>query len=128
MTHVEQIAVVRVPDTPQHRAVQSYIRESLREVKSLHVWDDSFTQDTVIGETTFTNIIGTLHPNAERFLVLSAHYDSKLFHNFKFVAAIDSAVPCAILLDIASSLAEWMQSLPSSCAYVFRFFSLLIVF
>ena len=37
-----------------------------------------FTQDTVIGEKTFRNIIATRNPNSPRRLVLAAHYDTKI--------------------------------------------------
>ena len=37
-----------------------------------------FTQDTVIGEKTFHNIIATRNPNSPRRLVLAAHYDTKI--------------------------------------------------
>ncbi|ELU17372.1 hypothetical protein CAPTEDRAFT_27589, partial [Capitella teleta] len=65
---------------------------------------DEFTDDTPHGRKTFTNIIATLNPSAKKFLTLSCHYDSKVFADFKFIAATDSAVPCAMLVDIATAL------------------------
>ncbi|ELU05699.1 hypothetical protein CAPTEDRAFT_97101, partial [Capitella teleta] len=65
---------------------------------------DEFTDDTPHGRKTFTNIIATLNPSAKKFLTLSCHYDSKVFADFKFIAATDSAVPCAMLVDIATTL------------------------
>ncbi len=50
----------------------------------------------------FTNIIATLDPTATRRLVLACHYDSAKLPDF--IGATDSAVPCAILLDLAVSL------------------------
>lgn len=55
---------------------------------------------------TFRNIIATLHDDSEKYIVLAAHYDSKLFEDFKFVAATDSAASCAILIELARSLKE----------------------
>lgn len=75
-------------------------------------WDvklQDFDADTPIGKKKMTNIIATLNPNADRVLALAAHYDSKLLppQNGKyFVAATDSAVPCAMLLDMARVLSE----------------------
>ena len=69
-----------------------------------------------IGVRNFTNIIATLYPGADRTLALAAHYDSKLFppKNGKyFLAATDSAVPCAMLLDFARVLSEKAKSNPN---------------
>lgn len=59
---------------------------------------------------TFYNIIGTINPNANNFLALSCHYDSKYFRNDPgFVGATDSAVPCAIILNVAKTLSNYLQ-------------------
>ena len=80
-----------------------------------------FTQDTVIGEKTFSNIIATRNPNSPRRLVLAAHYDTKispevgtvyffpgilfLISNAQgFIGATDSAVPCAMMLHLAMTM------------------------
>jgi glutaminyl-peptide cyclotransferase len=60
----------------------------------------------------FTNIVATLDPTAPRRLVLACHYDSKKLPNF--VGATDSAVPCAILLDIAINLQQKLNVLKQS--------------
>lgn len=49
----------------------------------------------------FANIIASSNPNACRQLVLACHYDSKMMSNF--LGAIDSAVPCAMLLRLAET-------------------------
>ena len=69
---------------------------------------DTFT-DTApqpFGEKKFTNIIATLDPDVDKRLVLAAHYDSKYFSPIQgsFVGATDSAVPVALLLDLALTL------------------------
>ncbi|KAF9919016.1 hypothetical protein BX616_002985 [Lobosporangium transversale] len=83
-----------------------------------HVEIDRFTDSTPYGPKTFTNLIFTKNPKAENRLVFAAHYDSKYFppplepgmtlnggeDTLPFVAATDSAAPCAILLDLAASL------------------------
>ncbi len=61
------------------------------------------------GQVEFTNIVATLDPTATRRLVLACHYDSKKLPNF--VGATDSAVPCAILIDIALSLQQKLNEL-----------------
>ncbi|KAF9332450.1 hypothetical protein BGZ91_011699 [Linnemannia elongata] len=83
-----------------------------------HVELDRFVDKTPFGEKTFTNMIFTKNPKAENRLVFAAHFDSKYFpptnkpreqwnggnDTLPFVAATDSAAPCAILLDLAASL------------------------
>lgn len=66
---------------------------------------DEFDDATPYGMKRFTNIIATLNPNARRRLILAAHYDSKYFPDDGtgryFLAATDSAIPCAMLIEIA---------------------------
>ncbi|KAF9189261.1 hypothetical protein BGZ51_008192 [Haplosporangium sp. Z 767] len=84
-----------------------------------HLEKDTFVEQTPFGPKTFTNLIFTKNPNAENRLVFAAHFDSKYFppkgtkpkhgwdggeDTLPFIAATDSAAPCAILLDLAASL------------------------
>lgn len=66
--------------------------------------DEFFDNTPVFGNLTFTNIIGKLNPNADSYLTLACHYDSKYFPNEYFEAATDSAVPCAIMLNVLKTL------------------------
>lgn len=111
---IEAITVVRVPDTPPHAQVQRYLLNELQSHLYWKVETHRFTDTTPLGEKEFTNIIATWSPlpksnprfalpENERRIVLAAHYDSKLF-DFEFVAATDSAVPCALLLDLVRTL------------------------
>ena len=63
---------------------------------------------------TFTNIIATLNPSAKRRLVLACHYDSKYYppqwHGREFQGATDSAVPCAMMLELARALDQELKS------------------
>lgn len=101
---LDNILVPRVVGSKNHEKVFKYISTELRKLG----WDvevDEF-QDTApnFGRLTFKNIVGTLNPDADRFLVLACHYDSKYFKNEVFVGAIDSAVPCAMMLNLAKVL------------------------
>lgn len=85
----------------------------MREYK----WDvkvQEFTMPTPLGPKNFTNIIATLNPKADRVLAFAAHYDSKILPVVKgkfFTAATDSAVPCAMLLDLAKDMGEKAKDL-----------------
>ncbi|KAM9954176.1 hypothetical protein ACTFIR_009315 [Dictyostelium discoideum] len=122
--HLKHILVERVADTPNHKKVREYIISQFDQL----YWDielDSFKDNTPFGEKTFTNIIVTskfvnndgdeddidtkesndnISSEPPKTLVLSAHYDSKYFKEFKFFGATDSAVPCSMLIDLAISL------------------------
>ncbi|KRZ77144.1 Glutaminyl-peptide cyclotransferase-like protein [Trichinella papuae] len=102
--YLKSILIPRPVGSQNHKKVQAFITQSL-EALGYKVESTTFTQQTVVGQKTFTNIVGTLDPLIPRRLILACHYDSKDFRpNFEFFGATDSAVPCAMLLDIAASL------------------------
>ncbi len=68
------------------------------------VEEDTFENPTPLGKIEFTNIIATKDLNAPRRLVLACHYDSKYFKRFDFIGMTDSAVPCAMIMDLARVL------------------------
>ncbi|KAJ8393015.1 hypothetical protein AAFF_G00069190 [Aldrovandia affinis] len=101
--------VTRYPSSAGSQAVQQHIRSTLGALTA--GWDleeDRFQSHTPYGPMTFTNIIATLNPSAKRRLVLACHYDSKYYppqwHGREFLGATDSAVPCAMLLELARVL------------------------
>lgn len=78
---------------------------------------DPFVSPTPHGKVTFTNIIATLDPTAPRRLLLACHYDSKVLPpdprapEKVFLGASDSAVPCAMILELATALDTQLKSL-----------------
>lgn len=91
---------------------------------------DSFQSSTPRGQVTFTNIVATLDPSAPRRLLLACHYDSKALPpdprapEKVFLGASDSAAPCAMILELATSLDAQLRSfkqqkLPVSLQLVF---------
>lgn len=99
----------RVSGTPQHAEVKRFIVNKMRNFG----WDveqNEFSDRTPIDkfDRKFTNIIARLNPNAERYLVLACHYDSKYMKGF--VGATDSAVPCAIMMNIAHTLKPYFET------------------
>ncbi|KAA3678298.1 glutaminyl-peptide cyclotransferase [Paragonimus westermani] len=95
------INIFRQVDTPSHLLVGSYIANYLSLRGWLVDWDN-FTQSTVSGEKTFRNIIATLPPPHDEYLVLACHYDSKAIDGF--YGSTDSAMPCSIMLKVADSI------------------------
>lgn len=82
---LDAILIPRVVGTANHEKVFKFIKRELEQLK----WTvdiDAFNATTpTFGLLTFKNIIATLDPHAERFLVLACHYDSKYYNNSVFV-------------------------------------------
>lgn len=106
---LERILVPRIVGTESHEKVKDFIIAKMRELD----WDvelDEFVEDTPLFKNLkFTNIIATLNPKAERYLLLACHYDSKYFENEEFLGATDSAVPCAMLINLAYVMSEYLS-------------------
>ncbi|EGG16398.1 peptidase M28E domain containing-protein [Cavenderia fasciculata] len=108
--HLKHLLVERVSDTPSHAKVARYIASQFESNSNWKVEYDIFNDTTPHGTKKFTNIIVTsTHPlnddNAQT-IVLAAHYDSKYFKDFKFIGAVDSAVPCAMIIELAQLMQE----------------------
>uniref|UniRef100_A0A8C6Z8Y4 Glutaminyl-peptide cyclotransferase n=1 Tax=Nothoprocta perdicaria TaxID=30464 RepID=A0A8C6Z8Y4_NOTPE len=101
--------IERYSGSPGNYAVRQHIKHRLQSLQAGWVIEeDTFQRYTPYGYQTFSNIISTLNPSAKRHLVLACHYDSKFFgpqwQGRVFVGATDSAVPCAMILELARAL------------------------
>ncbi|XP_029862347.1 glutaminyl-peptide cyclotransferase-like protein isoform X3 [Aquila chrysaetos chrysaetos] len=99
----------RVPGGPGSRAARQHIMGCLGALGAAwHLELDAFEAVTPRGPVTFTNVVATVAPAAPRRLVLACHYDTKILPpgpgKQLFLGATDSAVPCAILLELAAAL------------------------
>lgn len=100
---LKSILKPRIVGTASHAEVK---RSIIAELKALgfSVELDEFNQKTPhFGSLKFTNIIGKLNPEADKYLTLACHYDSKYFREHAFVGAVDSAVPCALMLNLVKT-------------------------
>ncbi|CAB4401230.1 unnamed protein product [Rhizophagus irregularis] len=102
------LLIPRVSGTENNTKVRSFISTKFNEL-NWHVEEDTFTDMTPHGQITFTNIIVTKDIKATNRLVFAAHFDSKYFDEGGFVGATDSAVPCAMLMDLAYSLDKYLD-------------------
>lgn len=106
-TYLRPLLIVRTPGSPGNLQVRKFLEATLRTLTAgWHVELDPFTASTPLGPLDFGNIVATLDPGAAHHLTLACHYDSKLFPpgSAPFVGATDSAVPCALLLELAQAL------------------------
>ncbi|KAI0987511.1 hypothetical protein GJ496_009145 [Pomphorhynchus laevis] len=102
---LKPLLIERSVGTEGHTMARNYIIDQLKS--SGWVVDlDIYTQNTVIGKRSFTNIRAKL-PNplnkVTNDIYLACHYESKQMP-FEFIGATDSAVPCSMILSIASKL------------------------
>lgn len=89
---IDNILIPRVVGTDGHERVFKYIASELKNV-GWTVEVDEFADDTPnFGRLIFKNIVGTLNPSADRYLVLACHYDSKYFKNEVFVGLYYSQI------------------------------------
>ncbi|XP_061734140.1 glutaminyl-peptide cyclotransferase-like a isoform X2 [Nerophis ophidion] len=124
-THLKPILIERLPGTGGSLVVQQHITSALSSLSA--GWDvhlDSFRSPTPRGKVTFTNIVATLDPSAPRRLLLACHYDSKALPADRrapkrvFLGASDSAVPCAMILELATSLDNQLRSFKEQDLFV----------
>jgi glutaminyl-peptide cyclotransferase len=102
------LLIPRVSGTENNTKVRSFITTKFNEL-NWHVEEDTFTDNTPYGPITFTNIIVTKDIKVTNRLVFAAHFDSKYFDEGGFVGATDSAVSCAMLMDLAYSLDKYLD-------------------
>lgn len=108
---LSHILIERVPGSTGHETVREYITDYMNAL-GWRVEYDRFEQQIPLrinnsNMMNFTNIIAEFNPQAKRFLMLACHYDSKKMDNF--VGAIDSAVPCAMMMSLAKVLGKYLQ-------------------
>ncbi|XP_076442344.1 glutaminyl-peptide cyclotransferase-like [Babylonia areolata] len=96
----------RISGTPEIVKVKEHIMGRMQKL-GWKVEEDSFEKDTPFGRKNFSNVIATQDPSRPRRTIVACHYDSKDFktkQKMTFVGAVDSAVPCAIMLETAKQL------------------------
>jgi len=106
------ILIPRVPGTPGSLKTQRHFVDFFREQLPLWSidWHNSTSKTPATGDkdVPFTNLIFRRDPpwaasgDVAR-LTLAAHYDT-LYQPDGFIGAIDSAVPCAMLLQVARNI------------------------
>lgn len=114
------LLIERYPGSPGSYSARQHIMQRIQRLQAEWVVEvDTFLSRTPYGYRSFSNIISTLNPEAKRHLVLACHYDSKYFPQWDsrvFVGATDSAVPCAMMLELARALDKKLQSLKDAPA------------
>ncbi|XP_065339633.1 glutaminyl-peptide cyclotransferase isoform X1 [Cloeon dipterum] len=105
---LDPIMVPRVVGTENHEKVKKYLMDTMQNL-GWQVEEDAFSANTPIGRLKFGNVVARLNPQADRFLTLACHYDSKYTREGSFIGATDSAVPCAMMLHLAAALDQYLK-------------------
>jgi len=105
--HLDQILIPRFAGSEGVRKVEKYIVSTMERL-GWTVETPSHTEQTPKGRIQFRNVVATLNNTAPRRLVVACHYDTlSEFQGKKmeeFLGAIDSAVPCAMMLNLAHTM------------------------
>lgn len=107
---------------PAGSAAIEKTREYLvKELKSygLNTSLDEFTDTTPHGKVKFKNVIAELPGETANTVIISSHYDTKEFKEFKFVGANDGGSSTGILLEIARVMAADKQKRKFTYQFVF---------
>ncbi|KAI7802751.1 glutaminyl-peptide cyclotransferase-like a [Triplophysa rosa] len=117
-THLRPLLIERVPGTAGSQIIRQHILTQLGSLSAgWTLEENSFVSPTPKGDVTFTNVLAVLEPSAPRRLLLACHHDSKILPpdpknpQRVFVGASDSAVPCAIILELAAALDTQLKAL-----------------
>jgi hypothetical protein len=84
-------------------ATRKYIAQQLTTA-GVKVTLQPFDPMTPIGKVHMVNVVGTLPGTRPERIVFTGHYDTKLFHDFRFVGANDAGSSTAFLLELARAL------------------------
>ena len=106
----------RPPDTPALVKTREYIINELKGY-GLNVTTQEFTASTPEGRKKMVNIIGEIAGESQDVILITSHYDTKLYKDMTFVGANDPAASVGALLEIARVAA----SSPSKPKAIYRF-------
>jgi len=106
---LEQLLIIRSPGSDGSSIVRAALRSRLLSL-GWTVETHTFTAVSPLGEKVeMTNLVASQSPKSPRQLLIGCHIDSKRTP-LGFLGATDSAVPCALLLDLAESLGTLERS------------------
>lgn len=95
----------RPPGSEGNRKLQLYILSQLK-LDACEVVEDAFTAPTPKGDVAMRNIIAKFPGKSGRAIVITGHFDTKLFPGRKFVGANDGGSSTGLLLEMAHVLAR----------------------
>lgn len=91
----------RPPASEANRNEQAWIKSELRKLSKCRVTDDGFTGQTPLGPMPMRNIVARFAGTSGRGIVITGHFDTKLFPGRQFVGANDGGSSAGLLLELA---------------------------
>lgn len=99
-----QVAIgPRVAGTPANAKTRAYLLQELAAL-GISAVEQPFEARTPLGAVKMANIVATLPGDRPERIILASHFDTKLFKDFRFVGASDSASSTAALLELGRVL------------------------
>jgi hypothetical protein len=103
----------RPAGSPELEKTREYIRRELKAA-GLTVHEQPFDAQTPAGTIHMVNLWTTVpgRTTGKGRIVIGGHYDTKVFHDFRFVGASDAASSAAVVLEMARTLKSRKNELP----------------
>jgi Zn-dependent M28 family amino/carboxypeptidase len=98
----------RIPGSPELAKTREYIVNELK-TSGLTVSTDEFTAATPLGEKKMVNITAEVPGESKDVIIISSHYDTKLYKDMRFVGANDPGASVGTLLELGRLLAVSKQ-------------------
>jgi glutaminyl-peptide cyclotransferase len=95
----------RVAGTPSNAKTRQYIISTLGSL-GIKATEQPFEARTPMGAVKMANVIATLPGTRPERIILASHFDTKLFKEFRFVGASDSASSTAALIELGRVLKD----------------------
>jgi Zn-dependent M28 family amino/carboxypeptidase len=93
----------RVSGTPANLKTRQYIVSTLA-ASGLKAVEQPFDAQTPLGPVKMVNLVATIPGARPDRIIIGSHFDTKLFREFRFVGASDSASSTAALLELGRVL------------------------
>ncbi len=91
----------RPPTSQANKNEQAWLKAELHKLRNCQVIEDPFQAETPKGLLPMKNIIARFPGSSGRALVLTGHFDTKLFPGRNFVGANDGGASAGLLIELA---------------------------
>jgi glutaminyl-peptide cyclotransferase len=105
MAHVRKQMEIgpRPPGSPELATTREYIVNELKSY-GLTVSTEEFVASTPMGEKKMVNITAEIPGDSQEIVIISSHYDTKLYKDLHFVGANDPGASVGALIELARVL------------------------
>jgi Zn-dependent M28 family amino/carboxypeptidase len=103
--HLRQLVAIgpRPSGSAAIEQTRAYLKRQL-QAAGVALTEQAWDAETPIDRVHMVNLIATIPGARKERIIVAGHYDTKLFHEFRFVGASDGASSAAFLLELARIL------------------------